>query len=308
MSPPISRSEIACIVLRFIRHYGFEFTEQLADNHEVSSRLGERKIRVEFDSVTMRISGFATPADDPMVLADLVVLAADLARVATGEPLAVTLFPLPPASADEDVDESELEQFDEVRRHLDDVHQDHEVDLSELSAGRSRSHAGIARAEIVTRGANDVNVEIRIAPDATNAALSIQAQITGVEEPGEPDHVGVGTRPWIAWLPTDGKGRRVGFQLARRFREDGVECRIAAGEGDPDALLAWADRGGARWSVMLGGNELLRRSIEVVDWGTNRGRLGHFDSGRDWSMDASHIKAVFKDLFEGTPMTTGDVD
>ncbi len=300
MSPAISRSEITRVVLRFIRRYGFEFTEQLAGLHGVCSRLGERKIRVELDSATMRCNGFATPADDPIVLADLIVLASDLARVATGEPRTVTLFPLPPASADEDVDESELEQFDAVRRHLDDVHQDHEVDLSELSAGRSRSHLGITRAEIVARGANDVNVEIRILPDATNAALSIQAQITGVDGPGEPDHVGADTRPWIAWLPTDGKGRRVGFQLARRFRADGIECRIAAGEGDPDALLAWADRGGARWSVMLGGNELLGRSIEVVDWGADRGDVAGFD--------AAHIKAVFKDLFEGTPMTTGDVD
>ncbi|MCC6158015.1 MAG: hypothetical protein IT350_08170 [Deltaproteobacteria bacterium] len=300
MSPPEPSPDPVRAVLRVLRLYGFEFTTDLSRENLADFGPGQRKVRVEFDSATMRLRGSVWPPNDPMVLADLVVMGADLALAATGSPGVATLFPLRPESADGDVDESELEQFDETRRHLDDVHQDHEVDLCGIAANAAGLPKGIARMEIVASGDHGTGVTIRVEPDPATGSLSMVAEVSGVEAPSEAYDDEDGLRPWLAWLPTDGKGRRVGFQLARRFRADGVECRIAAGEDDPDALLAWADRGGARWSVMLGGNELLGRSIEVVDWGADRGDVAGFDAGR--------IKAVFKDLFEGTPMTTGDVD
>ncbi|MCL4236079.1 MAG: hypothetical protein KJ042_16355, partial [Deltaproteobacteria bacterium] len=254
MSPNAPTVDPALAIFRVLRLYGFEFTADLAGAMASVSPSGRRAARVDVEPATLRVRGFVSPANDPMVLADLAVMGADLARAAAGAPGVVHLYPLRP-DGDGDVDESELELFDETRRHLDDVHQDHEVDLSGIAAKSEGSSVGIARAEIAARGEHGVNVSLRIEPEA--AALSIRAEVTGIESVEIAAEPGGGPRPWLAWLPTDGKGRRVGFQLARRFRADGVECRVAAGDDVVDAMFAWADRGGARWSVMLGGNERL---------------------------------------------------
>ncbi len=281
------------------RRYGFVEVDEAALTRTPNAALGYRVLRIERREQTVLLHGEVTPAPDAMVIADLIALGTDLARTVTGGPGVVTLFPLRPEAGDDEIDETELDRFDEVRRHLDDVHQDHEIDLRDLR-DQAGAAIGIVRAEIEARGANGAALRFRVGPDPSGETLMIEAEASGTDVQFAVDRPDAGPRPWLAWLPKDGKGRRVAFQLARRFRRDGFECRVAAGEGDLDALLAWADDGGARWSVALGGNELLGRSIEVVDWGGARGDIA--------GLDADRIKAVFKEQFEGTPMTTGDID